>query len=108
MAWGQSWNNHGYAALSMSMEAPTDENKRLPEGGPARPGIFGDSAAPIKDYWMRHCVAEARLAAALLQNLPEVAPGKVGIAGCSCGGIIQGFLFGSQIFWVRSCFASIG
>lgn len=93
-AWVQSWRKHGYAALSMSMEGLTDEYKRLPEGGPARPGIFGDSASPIKDQWMYQCVANATLAAALLRNLPEVDPGKVGIAGCSWGGIITSTVIG--------------
>jgi dienelactone hydrolase len=93
-AWVQSWNSHGYAAISMSLEGQTDNHDRLAEGGPARPGIFGDSAAPIADQWMYQCVADATLAAALLRSLPEVDPGKIGIAGCSWGGIITATVIG--------------
>jgi len=93
-AWVQNWNNHGYAAISMSLEGHTDNQTRLPDGGPARPGIFGDSATPIKDQWMYQCVADATLAAALLRSLPEIDPGKIGIVGCSWGGIITTTVIG--------------
>jgi dienelactone hydrolase len=93
-AWVQNWNKHGYAAISMSLEGQTDQSQRLPDGGPARPGIFGDSAAPIKDQWMYHAVADAILGAALLRSLPEVDPAKVGICGCSWGGIITSTVIG--------------
>lgn len=93
-AWVQNWNNHGYAAISMSLEGHTDQKARLPDGGPARPGIFGDSSAPIKDQWMYQCIADATLAAALLRDLPEVDPGKIGIVGCSWGGIITATVIG--------------
>lgn len=99
--WVQNWNKHGYAAISMSLEGHTDQydsstkvRVRNPEGGPERPGIFGDSAAPIKDQWMYHSVADATLAAALLRSLPEVDPGKIGIVGCSWGGIITATVIG--------------
>jgi hypothetical protein len=78
----------------MSLEGITDEFKRFPEGGPARVGIFGDSSNPIKDQWMYHAVADATLAAALLRSLPEVDPNKVGIVGCSWGGIITSTVIG--------------
>ncbi|NBS53610.1 MAG: dipeptidyl aminopeptidase [Spartobacteria bacterium] len=92
--WVKNWNNQGYAAISMSLEGITDEFKRFPEGGPARVGIFGDSSNPIKDQWMYHAVADATLAAALLRSLPEVDPNKVGIVGCSWGGIITSTVIG--------------
>jgi len=92
--WVKNWNNQGYAAISMSLEGITDEFKRFPEGGPARVGIFGDSSDPIKDQWMYHAVADATLAAALLRSLPEVDPNKVGIVGCSWGGIITSTVIG--------------
>lgn len=93
-AWVQNWNNHGYAAISMSLEGHTDSYARVPDGGPSRPGIFGDSSAPIKDQWMYQCVADATLAAALLRSLPEVDPDKIGIVGCSWGGIITSTVIG--------------
>ena len=98
--WVKNWNNHGYAAISMSLEGQTEydpalkANAKNPNGGPARPGIFGDSAAPIKDQWMYHAIANVNLAAALLRSLPEVDPAKVGIMGCSWGGIITATAIG--------------
>jgi dienelactone hydrolase len=98
--WVQNWNSQGYAAISISFEGQMDYDPALkgygktPNGGPARPGIFGDSAAPIKDQWMYHAVADAILGAALLRSLPEVDPAKVGICGCSWGGIITSTVIG--------------
>jgi dienelactone hydrolase len=100
-AWVQNWNNHGYAAISMSLEGHTDQydaklkgNVRNPDGGPSRSGIFGDSTAPIQDQWMYQCVADTTLAANLLRSLPEVDPNKIGISGCSWGGIITSTVIG--------------
>lgn len=99
--WVKHWNARGYAALSMALEGQTDNYDmktrsfpRNPEGGPARSAIFGDSAAPIKDQWMYHCVANVGYAAALLRSLPEVDPQKVGIVGVSWGGIITATVIG--------------
>ena len=98
--WVKNWNNHGYAAISMSLEGQTEYDPALkgyarnPNGRPPRPGIFGDSAAPIKDQWMYHAIADVTLAAALLRSLPEVDPDKVGIMGCSWGGIITSTAIG--------------
>ena len=98
--WVKNWNNHGYAAISMSLEGQTEydpalkANAKNPNGGPARPGIFGDSAAPITDQWMYQTIANVNLAAALLRSLPEVDPTKVGIMGCSWGGIITATAIG--------------
>jgi dienelactone hydrolase len=98
--WVENWNDRGYAAISMSLEGQTEHDPAIngyiknPEGGPARPGIFGDSAEPVKDQWMYHAVADATLAAALLRSLPEVDPEKIGIAGCSWGGIITATVVG--------------
>ncbi|MCX7417870.1 MAG: acetylxylan esterase [Planctomycetia bacterium] len=99
--WVQNWSDRGYAAISMSLEGHTDHYDdtskkyvRNRDGGPARPGIFGDSAAPIKDQWMYQCVAIAGRAAALLRSLPEVDPDKVGIVGVSWGGIITATVIG--------------
>jgi dienelactone hydrolase len=98
--WVKNWNNHGYAAISMSLEGQTEYDPSLkgysrnPDGIPPRPGIFGDSGAPIKDQWMYHAIANVNLAAALLRSLPEVDPNKVGISGCSWGGIITSTAIG--------------
>lgn len=98
--WVKLWNDHGYAAISMSLEGQTDQydaNKkrvRNPDGGPERSGIFGDSAAPLKDQWMYQSVANVELANALLRGLPNVDPDKVGIVGVSWGGIITATVIG--------------
>ncbi len=98
--WVKNWNNHGYAAISMSLEGQTEYDPALkgyarnPNGIPTRPGIFGDAGAPIKDQWMYHAIANVNLAAALLRSLPEVDPEKVGIMGCSWGGIITSTAIG--------------
>jgi cephalosporin-C deacetylase-like acetyl esterase len=90
----ESWNKLGYAAISMSLEGHNDKKAKLPVGGPERSGIFGDSTAPIKDEWMYNAVADATLAAAILRSLPEVDPSKIGINGCSWGGIIASTVIG--------------
>jgi len=98
--WVKNWNNHGYAAISMSLEGQTEYDPALKgyarntNGIPTRPGIFGDAGAPIKDQWMYHAIANVNLAAALLRSLPEVDPTKVGISGCSWGGIITSTAIG--------------
>jgi dienelactone hydrolase len=98
--WVKNWNKHGYAAISMSLEGQTEYDPALkgyarnPNGIPNRPGIFGDAGAPIKDQWMYHAIANVNLAAALLRSLPEVDPAKVGIMGCSWGGIITSTAIG--------------
>lgn len=99
--WVKTWANHGYAAISMSLEGHIDRydeksktRVRNPEGGPERPGIFGDSASPIKDQWMYQCVAIAGRSAAMLRSLPEIDTNKIGIVGCSWGGIITSTVIG--------------
>jgi dienelactone hydrolase len=98
--WVKNWNKQGYAAISMSLEGQTEYdpalkgNAKNPNGGPGRPGIFGDSAEPITDQWMYQTIANVNLAAALLRSLPEVDPSKVGIMGCSWGGIITATAIG--------------
>ena len=97
--WVKIWTDQGFAAISMSLEGHTDQkgdkgHARNPEGGPVRPGVYGDQTAPIKDQWMYQCVANVTLAAALLRDLPEVDPNKVGIMGVSWGGIITATVIG--------------
>jgi len=57
--------------------------------GPARVGIYGDSAVtPITDQWMYHAVADTVLANSLLRSFSEVDASKVGLMGISWGGVI--------------------
>lgn len=107
--WVSLWNARGYAAISIAVEGQTDEKvpvvskgprsngtswKRHEFAGPARSGIYGDSAAPIADQWIYHAVADTILADSLLRSLPEVDPSKVGLMGISWGGVIASTAIG--------------
>lgn len=105
--WVQKWNEHGFAAISIAVEGQTDrrddqsKGKDNPQGwlrhslpGPARSGIYGDSAEALADQWMYHAVAATVLANSLLRSLPEVDAGRVGVCGISWGGIITSTVVG--------------
>ena len=102
--WVKKWNDQGFAALSIAVEGQTDERipgappgaqwKRHAASGPARNGIYGDSAEPLADQWMYHAVAATVLANSLLRSLPEVDASRVGLCGISWGGIITSTVVG--------------
>jgi dienelactone hydrolase len=103
--WVQRWNEHGFAAISISVEGQTDgSDPEKPKGtpgyrrhawaGPQRSGIYGDSAEPLADQWMYHAVADTVLANSLLRSLPEVDADKVGVMGISWGGVITATVIG--------------
>ena len=103
--WVKRWNDHGFAAISISVEGQTDSSDpELPKGtrgyrqhewaGPQRNGIYGDSGAPLADQWIYHAVADTVLANSLLRSLPEVDAGKVGVMGISWGGVITATVIG--------------
>jgi dienelactone hydrolase len=102
--WVKKWNEQGFAAISIAVEGQTDERipnappgaqwKRHAAAGPARNGIYGDSAAPLTDQWMYHAVAATVLANSLLRSLPEVDAAHVGVCGISWGGIITSTVVG--------------
>ncbi len=107
--WVERWNERGYAAISMGLEGQTDvvatqtqqdagqsagQWLRHAMAGPARTGIYGDSAAPLTDQWMYHSVANTILGNSLIRSLPEVDAAKVGIMGVSWGGIITSTVIG--------------
>ena len=98
--WVRKWNDKGFAAISIAVEGQTDRREserswqRHGWGGPARPGIYGDSGQPLEDQWMYHAVGDAILANSLLQHQPQVAPDKVGIMGISWGGVITSTVIG--------------
>jgi dienelactone hydrolase len=98
--WVKLWNDHGFAAISIAVEGQTDEResskvwKKHEWAGPARNGIYGDSAEPLKDQWMFHAVADTVLANSLLRSLPEVDADKVGLMGISWGGVITSTAIG--------------
>ena len=102
--WVQKWNDRGFAAISIAVEGQTDERipgalpgaqwKRHAAAGPARTGIYGDSAEPLTDQWMYHAVADVVLANSLLRSLSEVDAARVGVCGISWGGIITSTVVG--------------
>jgi dienelactone hydrolase len=103
--WVRRWNEHGFAAISISVEGQTDRaDPELPKGtpgyrrhawaGPQRNGIYGDSAEPLADQWIYHAVADTVLANSLLRSLPEVDADKVGVMGISWGGVITATVIG--------------
>lgn len=108
--WVRKWNEHGFAAISIAVEGQTDrrdeksKGKDNPQGwqrhersGPARTGIYGDSAEPLADQWMYHAVADTVLAHSLLRSLPEVDAERVGLCGISWGGIITSTVVGVDV-----------
>ena len=102
--WVQKWNEQGFAAISIAVEGQTDERipeaprgapwKRHANAGPARNGIYGDSAETLTDQWMYHAVSATILANSLLRSLPEVDATRVGVCGISWGGIITSTVVG--------------
>ncbi len=99
--WVSKWNEQGFAAISIAVEGQTDQRdpagkgwKRHPWAGPARSGIYADSAEPLADQWMYHAVADTVLANSLLRSLPEVDSERVGVMGISWGGIITSTVIG--------------
>jgi dienelactone hydrolase len=101
--WVQEWNARGYAAISIAVEGqldrPVSDGKtqgwqRHAWAGPARNGIYHDSALPIREQWMYHAVANTILANSLLRSLPDVDPARVGLMGISWGGVITSTVIG--------------
>jgi cephalosporin-C deacetylase-like acetyl esterase len=103
--WVKLWNDRGFAAISIAVEGQTDVKdsaavdpgrayKRHQWAGPARNGIYGDSAEPLQDQWMYHAVAQTISANSLLRSLPEVDASRVGLSGISWGGVITSTVMG--------------
>lgn len=99
--WVRKWNEHGFAAISIAVEGQTDEPAQPPArwkrhewAGPARDGIYADSAQPLADQWMYHALADTVLANSLIRSFQEVDAGKVGMMGISWGGVIAATVIG--------------
>jgi dienelactone hydrolase len=99
--WVKRWNEHGFAAISIAVEGQTDDRqadartwKRHAWAGPARGGIYGDSASTLADQWMYHAVADVVLAHSLLRSFPEVDERQVGLMGISWGGVVASTVAG--------------
>jgi cephalosporin-C deacetylase-like acetyl esterase len=101
--WVKRWNDHGFAAISIAVEGQTDERqadgrtwKRHAWAGPARDGIYADSALPLADQWMYHAVADVVLANSLVRSFPKVDQRQIGLMGISWGGIVASTVAGSD------------
>lgn len=103
--WVARWNERGFAAISIATEGQTDRRAegapkggaawlRHPEGGPAREGIYADSAEPLADQFMYHAAAATIRAHSLLRSLPEVDAARIGVSGISWGGVITSTVIG--------------
>ena len=103
--WVVKWNERGFAAISIATEGQTDRRAdgapkggaqwwRHPDGGPARDGIYADSAEPLEDQFMYHAVAATIRAHSLLRSLPGVDPARIGLSGISWGGVITSTVIG--------------
>jgi dienelactone hydrolase len=107
--WVERWVERGYAALAIAVEGQTNTVATQAErdagqavgqwlkhsaAGPARVGVYGDSALPITEQWMYHASADTLLAHALLASLPEVNADQVGVMGISWGGVIVATVMG--------------
>ena len=102
--WVQEWTSRGYAAISIAVEGQVDRKntngkqgqhwERHEWAGPARSGIYHDSAKSLEDQWMYHAVADTILANSLIRSIDGVDASRVGIMGISWGGVITSTVIG--------------
>ena len=102
--WVQEWNARGYAAISIAVEGQVDRKntngqqeqhwERHEWAGPARSGIYHDSAQDLENQWMYHAVADTILANSLIRSIDGVDASRVGIMGISWGGVITSTVIG--------------
>ncbi len=96
--WVQHWNNKGYAAISFYWREPDSKyDNTMPDGtalkyteGPRRSDISDSVATSEKEnQFMYHATSDISLAYNLLNQMPEVQKGQIGLTGISWGGIIS-------------------
>jgi len=103
--WVKKWVEKGYVALSYYfMESQASTDNALSDGniiyydrGPRRGGSIDDNTyanIPRDEQWMYHATADASLAYTLLDSLPQVADGQIGISGISWGGVVTASVIG--------------
>ena len=100
--WVKKWTDKGYAAISIAVEGQLDVRdeqnakawKQHPWAGPARNGIYGDSAEPLTDQWMYHAIADMVLAHSLLRSQSNIDVNNIGVMGYSWGGVITSTVIG--------------
>ena len=96
--WVQHWNNRGYAAISFYWREPDSKyDNTMPDGtllqytaGPRRSDISDSMLqGETEDQFMYHATSDISLAYNLLNQMPEVKTGEIGLTGISWGGIIS-------------------
>lgn len=96
--WVELWNQKGYAAISFYWREPdSNYDNTMPDGtalkyspGPRRSDISDEALQGEKeDQFMYHAVSDISLAYNLLNAMPEVQQGQIGLTGISWGGIIS-------------------
>jgi dienelactone hydrolase len=97
--WVKLWTARGYAAIALDTCGCVPVGKyaawqRLPDGGPAGWGGWGQIDWPREDQWTYQAVAASILAHSLLRSLPEVDPERIGLTGISWGGYLTCILAG--------------
>ena len=103
--WVEEWVDKGYVALSYYfMESQASTDNTLPSGnviyyerGPRRGGSIDDNtyaSIPQDEQWMYHATADASLAYTLLDSLPQVKDGQIGISGISWGAVVTASTIG--------------
>ena len=95
--WVKTWNEHGYAAISMDLEGHLPDGKSHEDSGPARQDWFSDIGLPDKEQWFYHAVADVVRANSLLRSFPEIDPNKIGLTGISWGGTIVSSVAGVDL-----------
>lgn len=103
--WVKQWCDRGYAALAIDTtgrypteeargkscrEGMTDMRTRCDEGDVISPPANDQCRhpGPAEEMWLYHAVSAIILAHSLLRSFPEVDPDRVGIMGCSWGGVL--------------------
>jgi len=115
--WVKLWNDAGFAAIAVALEGQTDtENPDQTQGrwlrhdfsGPARVGVYEDSAEALEDQWMYHAQFAVAAAHSLLASTQGISSTKVGLCGISWGGVVTATAIGfdARIAFAISLFGS--
>ncbi len=104
--WVQFWNDKGYAAISFYWREPDAKyDNTMPDGtalqytaGPRRSDISDSVLKGEKEnQFMFHATSNISLAYNLLNQMPEVQKGQIGLTGISWGGIISSRGMGEDV-----------
>ncbi|HWB01798.1 MAG TPA: GDSL-type esterase/lipase family protein [Verrucomicrobiales bacterium] len=89
--WAEHWAKRGYVALAMDTAGQGPDGKHHDKGGPDQSDntkFRNFTDADAREMWSYHAVAAVLRGHALLNSLPEVDRGRVGVTGISWGGYL--------------------